>query len=349
MRGHSSILYCSACREVRSVVQCPAMPNDEKERQAAVDQLHLTDVDIEVAFDRLAKLLAMLLEMPISVFTVIDGDRAFFRSVIGLSLRESPRQLSFCAHCILQHDLFIVEDARLDPRFRDNPNVTGLPNLVFYAGTPVHAPNGQPIGTLCVFDHRPRALTRTMENTMVTLTAILEDELRMRVLSTVDYLTGLFNRRQYDDAIGREWNRTRRMGLPLSLFSIDIDHFKAFNDHYGHLAGDACLRTISHALQKECARSGDQAFRVGGEEFAVILPGTGLPGARILATRLKQALHRLAIPHERAPKQEVTFSIGIAAVTSPAGHQLVEFLQAADDALYGAKKQGRDCMVAKPL
>lgn len=327
----------------------PAMPIDEKARQEAVDQLRLTDTEIEAAFDRVAQLLAMLLEMPISLFTVIDRDRAFYRAVTGLDEREGPRKLSFCAHSILQNDLFIVEDARLDPAFQDNPYVTGPPYMVFYASMPVHAPNGQPIGTLCGVDFRPRSMTPAMEKVLRTLAAILEDELRLRMLSTVDHLTGLFNRRQFDDVIQREWFRTRRLGLPISLFSIDIDFFKAYNDFYGHPQGDQCLRSISQAMREECTRSGDQAFRIGGEEFAIVLPGTDLDGARILANRLKEALHKLAIPHERSPRMIVTFSIGIASVKTPAGHQLVEFIQAADDALYQAKNRGRDAVFARLL
>lgn len=327
----------------------PGRPVDEHKRQAAVDQLRLTDLEIEEAFERVASLVARLLNVPISLFTVLDRDRAFARAAVGLSTREGPRDLSFCSHTILQDDVLVVEDTRQHEVFRDHPYVTGPPHMVFYASVPVRAPNGQPVGALCGIDVRPRIMTPMMHDVLVTLGAVLEDELRLRLLSTVDHLTELFNRRQFDDVIEREWRRALRQGLPIALLTIDIDHFKAFNDRHGHLAGDDGLRVVSAVIKDECSRSGDQAFRTGGEEFAVVLPGTDEEGACFIAERLKRAIHELAVRHEGVPQGIVTLSIGVASALDPSEHELDELLSCADQALYAAKTGGRDRVVLKRL
>lgn len=324
----------------------PAVPIDECARQAAVDQLNLADQEVEEAFERVVRLLSMLLGVPIAMFNILHHDRVLSKAVTGLKKSEGPRDISFCAHSILSGEVFMVQDARTDEAFSDNPYVIGPPYLVFYASVPVHAPNGQPVGALCAIDLRPRTLTHEMRKILLTLAAVLEDELRLRLLSTVDHLTGLFNRRQFDDVIKREWRRALRLTLPLSLVSADIDHFKLFNDHYGHLAGDRCLRKVGSVLRKECTRSGDQAFRTGGEEFAVILPGTDQEGAQIIAHRLLNAIHTLAIPNEAAPLDIVTTSIGLTTADYPMDGDLEAFLRDADETLYAAKAQGRDCVVA---
>lgn len=327
----------------------PAWPIDERERQGALDQLCLTHLEIEEAFERVARLVTQLLDVPISIFTILDRDWAFSKAASGSDFREGPRNLSFCAHTVLHNDVFVVSDTRADDIFHDHPYVTGSPFIVFYASVPVRAPNGQPIGALCAIDTRPRVFTPAMESVLVALAAVLDDELRFRQLSTVDHLTGLFNRRQFDDQIDREWHRALRMGLPLSLLAIDVDHFKSYNDHYGHPAGDDCLRAISEAIREECSRSGDQAFRIGGEEFAVVLPATDEEGAALIAQRLSAAIRALALPHEVAPNGIVTLCIGVVAAVNPANHELRDLVKSADSALYAAKAGGRDAVVVRQL
>lgn len=177
----------------------------------------------------------------------------------------------------------------------------------------------------------------------------LRDQLRRQ--SVTDELTGLANRRAFDEALTREWSRGVRSGLPLSLVMIDIDFFKGFNDAHGHLGGDACLRQVAQALQAAVPRRiGDLIARYGGEEFAVLLVDTDGEGARKVAERLRSNASALAIPHGRSSVAEVvTVSLGAAALVPNSGKPPTSLVAVADALLYRAKGAGRNrVMVPSP-
>jgi len=160
--------------------------------------------------------------------------------------------------------------------------------------------------------------------------------------SATDGLTGIANRRKFDQTLAIEWQRAARTGSSLSLLLVDIDHFKRFNDHYGHVAGDECLRRVTQVLASCVRRAGELLARYGGEEFVLLLPGADLDDARDLARRCLDAIHRENIPHGSSPTDNhVTFTIGVAQVF-PAGAKDPEGLvNAADTAMYRAKTDGR--------
>ncbi|MCM2291473.1 diguanylate cyclase [Allorhizobium sp. BGMRC 0089] len=161
--------------------------------------------------------------------------------------------------------------------------------------------------------------------------------------ASTDGLTGLANRRAFDERLAQEWSRARRNISPLGLILVDIDHFKLFNDRYGHQGGDDCLRQVAQTLKNAAKRATDLAARYGGEEMALILPDTDLFGTMTLAERYRSAVRALAIPHEASSKTIVTVSIGAASLV-PDADQTVDMLVAlADKALYAAKAGGRDC------
>ncbi|MCK1361500.1 sensor domain-containing diguanylate cyclase [Bradyrhizobium sp. 199] len=170
---------------------------------------------------------------------------------------------------------------------------------------------------------------------------------RLASLATTDGLTGLANRRAFDERLADEWARARRDGTQLSLLLIDLDHFKKFNDHYGHLAGDACLRALGRILSTQARRPADLAARYGGEEFAVLLPNTGPDGCAEVGEGIRQALHELAMLHvQNPPSRLVTASLGGAsAVPSGTTMDCSTLVAAADRALYAAKDGGRDRLV----
>ncbi|WP_245372571.1 GGDEF domain-containing protein [Rhizobium leguminosarum] len=163
----------------------------------------------------------------------------------------------------------------------------------------------------------------------------------MKGLADTDALTGIANRRMFNEAIAEEFARARRAESALSLLLIDVDHFKAYNDTYGHLEGDNCLRMIGEVLRSIAKRPCDLAARFGGEEFAILLPGTDRDGALRLAKMLRSALHRRAIPHSESSKAIVTVSIGVANISDRFATPS-ELVAATDQALYTAKKHGRD-------
>jgi diguanylate cyclase (GGDEF)-like protein len=160
-------------------------------------------------------------------------------------------------------------------------------------------------------------------------------------LSLVDGLTGIGNRRRFDEFLTREWRRSRRARTPLALVMLDVDYFKAFNDRYGHAAGDDCLREVAATISMLVRRPGDLCARYGGEEFAAILPHTDLAGARVLGERIREAIVALEIAHAGSSVAPVvTVSIGIAASDAGAGPD--DLLRHADRQLYEAKSAGRN-------
>jgi diguanylate cyclase (GGDEF)-like protein len=165
----------------------------------------------------------------------------------------------------------------------------------------------------------------------------------LRALILTDALTGAANRRAFDERIELEWRRCGRAQLAVSLLMVDIDHFKLYNDHYGHPAGDLALAQVAAAMARAAARAQDLVARYGGEEFAILLPQLDLPGATGVARRLMHELETLDLPHAGSPtSQRLTVSIGIASMV-PGEHSMpADLVHAADALLYQAKAGGRN-------
>lgn len=190
-----------------------------------------------------------------------------------------------------------------------------------------------------------RAMQRIiqMRTSLVVLARKLDSaNQELKRLSASDGLTGIANRRFFDEFISHEWRRARRSEKEIAILMCDVDHFKTYNDSYGHQAGDECLRQVASAIDKQLDRGTDIAARYGGEEFAVILPETSSGGALMVAEKIRHAVHRLNIPHAAAPLGRITLSIGVAVGIPGINHPHEQLLEAADRALYRAKHEGRD-------
>jgi len=183
---------------------------------------------------------------------------------------------------------------------------------------------------------------RTERKLLESEAALVQANVQLEELSFIDRLTGVANRRRFEDVLTVEWNRARRLGLPLSLLVIDIDHFKRLNDRYGHLRGDACLINTARALSGCIRRSGELIARYGGEEFVAVLPNLDLEQARVVAERMRRAIEALSIVHEDAPETRMTVSIGIASTRSAGVREESDLFALADRALYQAKSRGRN-------
>lgn len=172
----------------------------------------------------------------------------------------------------------------------------------------------------------------------------------LKQLLSTDSMTGIGNRRRFDVALDREWRRCGRSGKPLSLLMIDVDHFKAYNDHHGHQQGDECLRLVAQVLVECVGRPGDLVARYGGEEFVCLLPEIEEDGARAVADRFIEAIAEAAIPHPgSAQGGRLTISIGVATVASIEVQRPAEAIALADKLLYEAKRAGRDQMASGTL
>lgn len=187
------------------------------------------------------------------------------------------------------------------------------------------------------------ALARTMQ-------ALAHSNSRLKTLVAHDALTGLASRREFDRALARELRRAARSRQPLALVLVDLDHFKRYNDHYGHPAGDSCLQAVARCLRASIQREGDLAARYGGEEFALLLPATDAAGATHVAERLLAEVEALGLPHAASPAAIVTLSLGVAALHPRADtpDAAARLLQAADEALYQAKRAGRSRLAVSP-
>ena len=301
------------------------------------------------SFARITTPLARGLAVPLALVTVPGEERRLIGEAFGLSReigaagRSTGGEPAFAQHCIDRGEVLVVDDATVDARFCAAPLVVSAPFIRFYAGIPVHAPDGTAVAVLSAIDTRPRELTPSMRALLEDMGAAAEEILLLLMLSAQDRLTKLLGRAQFDDTLGREWRRARRDESALSLIMFDVDHFKAYNDRLGHPAGDGCLRRVADVLQENFRRPGDVVFRYGGEEFAVVLPQTPQRAAVQLARRAARAMELARIPHPGATAGHVTVSAGVAGAVpahTPSGPGAL--LDAADEALYAAKAGGRN-------
>lgn len=168
---------------------------------------------------------------------------------------------------------------------------------------------------------------------------------RLELESNTDWLTGISNRRNFERMLAQEWNRAIRTGLPLGLIILDVDHFKRFNDRYGHQAGDGCLMALAHSLTRTARRAGELVARYGGEEFVVLLPNTTVVHALRVASQIQLGVWSLSLPHAGTAPGIVTCSLGVACLTVAELLTSDDLVRRADLALYRAKRSGRNCVV----
>lgn len=264
----------------------PCTPFDEAERLDALESLSLLDTPPEDRFDRITRLATRLFDVPIALVSLVDVNRQWFKSRQGLDAPETPRDVSFCGHAILGPEMLVVPDATLDPRFADNPLVVGAPHIRFYAGFPIRTPNGQPVGTLCLLDRRPRTFGAAERASLEDLGRTVEREFASHELANTDALTGILNRRGFEAAAQPMLSAIGRLGVPATLIFIDLDHFKQINDLHGHAEGDRTLREMA-AILVDQFRACDVVARIGGDEFVVLLSGTD-------ESKVQEPLSRLA-------------------------------------------------------
>lgn len=314
--------------------------HDEAGRLRALKRYGVLDTGREQNFDAITSLVCSVLDVPICAVSLVDEDRQWFKSSVGLDVDETTRDVSFCDHTIRARGVMQVEDATADPRFADNALVTSAPNIRSYVGAPLVSPDGYQLGALCAIDRKPRSFNADQRAMLERFSGLVVEQLELRTLAHQDSLTGALTRRAFSERARAALAEHARDGADAALLMLDVDHFKAVNDRFGHGVGDEVLKGVADAC-RTTLRPGDVFGRLGGEEFAVLLATTGFSEAAAIAERLRVAIQ--VQPADGWPVVSASFGLAMATIEG-----VDQWLAAADAALYEAKRGGRNrCVVAE--
>lgn len=314
----------------------PALAVNENERISELQALHVLDTPPEERFDRITRVAEAVFNVPIALVSLVDTNRQWFKSCVGLTATETGRDISFCGHAILGDEVFVIEDTLLDPRFADNPLVTGPPNIRFYAGCPIAMPSGNKLGTLCVIDSEPRKFSVKDGELLKDLAQIVIGEFVSQQAATVDALTSIFNRRGFEVLANKALANSRRYGWNCALVYLDLNKFKVINDTYGHAAGDKALITFSSVLGRTM-RESDIVARLGGDEFVALLMNASESKARYKVQRIQNEIS--SVNQTAEFPFELSISYGIVEYDSNKYASLDAMLHAGDEAMYRYKTE----------
>lgn len=313
----------------------PSVPKNEAERLHALRALQILDSSHEERFDRVTRMAKRMFGVSISLVSLVDEDRQWFKSAQGLDASETPREISFCGHAINQEGLFIIPNALDDERFFDNPLVTDAPNIRFYAGYPLKLREGLSIGTLCLIDPKPREMDNEDQQLLKDLGAMIEQEIKSIQLATLDELTMISNRRGFLTLVDYSMKVCRRNKLSMSFIFFDLNKFKAINDTYGHHEGDFVLATFAQKMLASF-RDCDVIARLGGDEFVAMLIDSDSTKIDLVLDRFKAAIEgenkTLNKPYS------IEYSAGIVHFEHDTDKSIEEILQDADAEMYKNKK-----------
>jgi len=316
-------------------MEIPDLPVDEIARLETLRGLRLLDSESEERFDRLTRLAKRMFGVSISLVTLVDSDRQWFKSIQGLDVSETPRDISFCGHAILGDQVFVVPDAQNDIRFHDNPLVTQPPYIRFYAGCPISFSNGAKLGTLCLIDQQPREFSLEDRQVLKDLATMVEQEIAAIQLATLDELTRISNRRGFIGLANHSLSLCARYKFPVALLIFDLDDFKVINDTLGHAEGDRALVGFTKVMQ-EVFRDSDVLARLGGDEFAVLLSKADEDSVTVTLARFDQALAEYNRSAGRGYALQCSVGYKISPVDSKV--DIESLLSAADRQMYRHKE-----------
>ena len=315
-------------------MKAPATSIDEAVRLTTLRSLDILDSLGEERFDRLTRMAKHMFSVPIALVSLVDENRQWFKSCIGLDVSETSRDISFCGHAILGDEVFVIPDTLKDDRFADNPLVLEDPHIRFYAGCPIRVANGSRIGTLCIIDREPRDFCAKDEELLKDLAAMVEQELTAVQLATLDEMTNLTNRRGFMGVANKILSLCVRNQIPATLAFIDLNNFKSINDQHGHAEGDRALVDFSQQLAT-AFRSSDVVARLGGDEFVVLFTGTSRQHAENTMIKFSSVLEEDNKKPER--KYSLSFSYGLVDYNHHAYPAIEDFLEQADLLMYENK------------
>lgn len=314
----------------------PAMPVNENERLRSLYMMDLLDKKDDERFERLTRMAKTTFDVPIAVISLLDRERQWLLSRSGIEARETPRNLSFCAHAILEEGVFIVKDTLADPRFADNPFVTGEPWVRFYAGCPVRLPDGYIAGTVCIIDTYPRPFSSAEINTLLDFAAIVEDEFFILSMAMTDKLTGMPNNRGFYRSGEKRFAWFKEHHKPCSLIFFSIDNLKSINELLGKEEGDRVVKTFASNLTKGL-KERDMAARMGGGEFAVLVEETAASGADAFLFFLQTQMDALEQPADK--RFPINYSHGVIENGGETYDSLQAMLEDSGKVMYAEKRR----------
>lgn len=309
----------------------PSIPLDETIRLKSLHALRILDSVPEERFDRITRMAQRIFDVDICLVSLVASERQWFKSKQGLGACETPRNISFCGHAILDEKAFVIEDTLNDQRFADNPLVTDEPHIRFYAGYPVHAPSGERIGTLCLIDPEPHSFSPKEEQTLRDFAALVDDELASSSKVHVDELTGIANRRGFTAVAEHLLPLCTRNNMTVEVLFFDLDGFKRLNDEFGHEAGDEALRFFAKALLSSF-RSADVVARMGGDEFVVMMAGE-----KVFSQRALKAMQEYIDAAQTKLARNLKWSVGGIQYDEARHASVDDLLADADKEMYAEK------------
>ncbi|ODN66939.1 EAL domain-containing protein [Methylophaga muralis] len=315
----------------------------EQQRIRALESLQIMDTLAEQRFDRITRLAKRMFDVPISLITLLDSKRQWFKSKVGVDIYETPREIAFCNYTIEQESSFIVNDAISDPRFSDNPLVIKAPFIRFYAGYPIRAPSGERLGTVCVIDQKPRYMSERDCRLLRELALMVEEEIATNQLLCEDHLTGLLNRRGFEFRANHVLHLCQTQDYEASLVYFDLDNFNQINDNLGHHAGDNALLQFS-SLLNTTFRDSDLIGRIGADEFVVLMVNQKDTDQTTILQRLSNKVDIYnASTHADI---HLHYSFGITTTKSLSDYDLQQLYTLADEAMYRNKRNGQHLNLA---
>ncbi len=298
----------------------------------------MVEGQVDRPFERLTNLVKTVLGVPIGAISLVAHTRPPSRALQSLEERSIPGSKFLSTRDCKTKAPVIVTDASTDWRFSDSPYVLGPPYVRSCAAVPLKADQAKSFGMLCAIDVVPRAFSAAHIEILEGFAALAVEELELRELADRDQLTGALTRRGFLSDLQNAIARFERHQRPSALLLLDIDHFKSVNDCFGHGAGDQVLKAVAECCSG-AVRLSDSLGRLGGEEFGILLLETGPEEGWLAAERIRKAVAELRFDGLTGVK--VTASLGVAPLTSDHG-VVPAWAQRADEALYAAKRAGRD-------
>jgi diguanylate cyclase (GGDEF)-like protein len=315
------------------------IPADESQRQRDLERLGVLNHPGDEHFERLVRLASTVLETPIALISLVDGDRQWFLAHHGIDSTETPRKMAFCAHAIAGEETLVVPDARQDPRFCTNPLVIQDPKVRFYAGTPLQSRDGHNLGTLCVIDRQPRHFSSSQVRLLEDLAQLVLRELELRRLTTVHPVSALATRESFLEQAEPELLRTRQAGENLAILALELDHFDQIKIRWGLQASDQAVVDVAGLLRsQQCDQ--DLVGQIGDQEFALLMVNVDLATAMERADAIRAGISELRGVYS-ASGHQITASGGLT-LLAQADHQPLDALLRAERALFLAQGNGQN-------